>query len=268
MNIKHIIALALILFCSLSAAEPHPMPGFFPSAPDKDKPIADYTPADVLGCVGTRELPQGHVFVAQKYTAGLKANWPGAKEATQVDAMLQIVLDAPKHIDLRELESGFQNVRYIMRKVMDIGDSTKSEALVRVVTAQTDPLKKARAKTFAASMFEDLLGPRLLAFEKDRLDDATVIGDMVSEGPSERVHHIVTARASSRNIILRHLERTLGMTVDDASFRIEDEAAGCAAFKIWLTEHWTEISTKCIEKAAAPNRELPTIYSAQWDARP
>lgn len=245
------------------------MPAYLPSAPDKDKPIADYTPADVMGCIGTRELPPGHKFLEGKlYEAGLKASWPGAKDATKIDAMLQIVLNAPTEIELRELESGLKNIRYIMREVMDITASEKAEALVRVITAQTVPLKKARAKTFAASMFEELLDPRLLAFEKDRLDDATVIGNMIGEGPSERVHHKVTARASGRDLILLHLERTLGMTVDEAPFRINDEAAGCAALKTWLTEHWAEISTKCTEKAAAPNRELPTIFSAQWDPRP
>lgn len=271
-TIMNIIRLTIITLASswiLNAAEPRPMPGYFPSAPDKDKPITEYTHSDVLGCIGTRELRAGHKFAEGKlYEAGLKANWPGAKDATKIDAMLQLVLDTPVDIEFGELNGGFTNVRYAIREVMDVTATAKVDALVRIVAAQTDPIKTARAKTFAAGLFEEFLDPRLLAYEKERLDDATVVGDRVREGDSGNIHDIVTARRVSRNIILLHLERTLGMTIDKAPFRIEDEAAGCAALKAWLTTHWTEISTKCAEKAAVPNRQLPTVYSTQWDARP
>ena len=269
MKTIHLALATLASSCILNAAELRPMPAYYPSAPDKDKAIADYTPSDVLGCIGTIQLPEGHKFLEGKqYEAGLKANWAGAKDATKIDAMLQLVLDAPSTIEWGELNGGFTNVCYAMREVMDVTAVVKADALVRVVVAQTDPLKTVRAKTFAAGLFEEFLDPRLLAYEKERLDDATVVGDMVREGDSGNIHDIVTARRDSRDIILLYLERTLGMTVDETPFRIEDEAAGCAALKAWLTAHWTEISTKCAEKAAVPNRQLPTVFSAQWDARP
>jgi hypothetical protein len=159
-------------------------------------------------------------------------------------------------------------VRYTMRKVKDVSTSAKADALVRVVEAQTDALKLARAKSFAAGMFEEPLDPRLLGFEKKRLDDATVVGDMVREGVSGILHHEVTVRADSRDIILLHLEQTLGMTIDETPFRVEDEAAGCAALKAWLTANWAQISAKCAEKMTVPNRQLPIVFSAKWDTRP
>lgn len=269
MNTIRLVIATLASSSILNAAEPRPMPAYYPSAPDNDKAIAEYTPADVLGCIGTRELPQGHKFVEGKlYSAGLKANWAGAKDATNIDAMLQLVLDAPANTEWGELNGGFTNVRCAMRRVMDVTPQAKADALVRVVAAQTDPLKTAKAKTFAAGLFEEFLDPRLLAYEKERLDDATVVGDRVREGDSGNIHDIVTARRVSRDIILLHLERTLEMTVDEAPFRLEDEAASCAALKTWLTENWTEVSTKCAEKGAVPDRKLPTIFSAQWDPRP
>ena len=263
------IIISLTAVGYLNAAEPRPLPAYLPAAPSKDKSIADYTPAEVMGCISTGHLPPGHKFYEGKlYAAGLKAKWPGAKDATKIDPMIQFALDAPVNTDEGELQTVFDNLRYTIRKVMDVSETAKADALVRVVAAQTDALKLARAKSFAAGMFEELLDPRLLEFEREGLDDATVVGDMVREGVSGILHHIVTARAVSRNNILLHLERTLGMTIDESPFRIEDEAAGCAALKTWLTANWAQITAKCAEKLADPNRKLKNLTKSTWDARP
>jgi hypothetical protein len=71
----------------------------------------------------------------------------------------------------------------------------------------------------------------------------------------------------ARNNILSHLEETLGMSVDEAPFRVTDEAAACTALKTWLAAHQAEIAAQCAAKKADPNRVIPTPFMHTWDAR-
>lgn len=261
-----------ILFLSILviyAVEPQPMPVYYPSAPHKDKPIVEYTTSDVLGCLGTIKLPDGHKFLEdKKFEAGLKINWPGAKNSASIDAMLQLVLDSPANTALGDLHGGLANVRIAVREIMDVNAEAKAEAVLRVVAAQTDPLKSARAKKFAADLFEDLLDPRLLTYHKERLDDITVVGDMTREAESGgNIHDIVTVRQVSLSTILLLIERTLGMPLDRQAFQTQDEAQNCAALKSWLTANWNQITAKCAEKAADANRKISILHPRQWDAR-
>lgn len=261
------IALAADL---ITPGEPHYLPAFIPSAPPKEKQLSDYTPSDVLGCIATFKLPKGHKYdEGRRYTKGIKADWTGAKDPTSIDAMILIALGAPLGKDGdSDLDALFDNLAYTMEEVMDVTDTAKADAIVRVVSAQTDATKVSRAKWFGTRMFARLLDPRLLAFETARLDDATVIRDMVSERSDNTLRHrTVTARAVARNNILSHLEETLGMSVDEAPFRVTDEAAACTALKTWLAAHQTEIAAQCAAKMADPNRVIPTPFVHTWDAR-
>lgn len=254
----------------ITPGEPRPLPEFVPSAPHADKALVDYTPSDVIGCISTARLPAGHKYDdGTQDEEGLKAGWPGAKVATSIDTLINIALGAPSGDEgMRHLESVFDNIAYILEKAMDVTDTAKADAIVRVVNAQTDATKVSRAKWFGFRMFPRLLDPRLLAYETARLDDATVIGDMVSERSDNTLRHrTVTARGVARNNILSHLEETLGMSVDEAPFRVADEAAACAALKTWLAAHQTEIAAQCAAKMADPNRVIPTPFVHTWDAR-
>ena len=106
-------------------------PAFLPSTPASDKAISAYTEADVLGIILTKpnQLPANHPFlVDKKYTAGIKVNWPGAKVANTIDTLVQIALDAPMATKSRELQDGWDNIRFILREVIDVSDSVKVDA--------------------------------------------------------------------------------------------------------------------------------------------
>lgn len=248
-----------------AVAPPDPRPAFLPSTPPGTKAVATYSAADVLGTVVTdsSQIPAGHAYREGKFDSGVKTKWPGAKIGTEIDVIVQIILDAPPATAERDLDSAWGNMRYILRVVFDVTAQAKADALVRIVGAQTDPLKKSRAATFAASLFEELLDPRLLAMEKDRLDDATVVDVLREEiGPVIKF----TARGKARYRILDAIKE-IGIVVDAAPFETADEAASCAALKDWLTAHSTLITTKCNEAKAKPDRELPSVIVRPWDAR-
>lgn len=268
------VALACFPVCVL-ARDPFPRPAFFPSTPPTTKPIANYTAADVFGVTVTipEQLPAGHPYAAdKKYDARLKTGWPGAKNLESIDALVQIALDAPAITKIRgrgeakawrALNDAWCNISYILREVMDVPESSKADALVRIVATQSDPMKKARAAEFASSMFPEFLDPRLLAYQKAQLDSPEVISFLrMEESPSIQY----TARATARRMILIEL-KNLGLSLDTSLFETSDESSGCAALKAWLTANWPQITTKCAEAKAKPDRKLPTVSVWSCDAR-
>ena len=270
---KNLIVYALVGSCTLTsivtrilANQPLPRPAFMPSTPPASKAITSYSAADLVGAVATREFPSDHPFSAVKSFKALKAEWPGAKNATQIDAMVQIVLEAPAATESREINTAFENVRYVIQEVMDVPDSDRSDAFVRLVNAQTDPLKKRRATGFAWSMFAELLDVRLLGFEKELLDDATEYTEQyrMAEGKPRRKSSI---RTDAKRSILFTLKDTLQMTIDETPFQTSEEASNCAALKAWLADNWALINSKCIELKARPERQKPTVGVQVWDAR-
>lgn len=258
----------LLGICHVNAAQVL-LPSYLPPAPVKEKAVSEYTAGDVVACVSTEDLPPDHNYCKDKlYLSGLKAKWPGAKDAANIDAMVQFLLDAPANTDENELNAVSDNLRYVFRNGMDVSSSAKADALVRIVAAQTEVPKVRRAKTFATSMFRELLDPRLLEYERERLDDATVVGDMVREGSVELIHDLVTVRRDSRDTILWWLKEYLKMMIDESGFRIKDEAAGCAVLKTWLVANWAQIVAKCEEQKTAANRKLDSVVVRTWNARP
>ena len=260
---KFIGIVALFLQTMLFAVQ---APDFIPSPPAPEKPLTDYTVLDVLGCNAFDDLPANHKF-HDGYNAGLKAHWPGAKVATNIDTLCQIMLDAPAADPVQKgmVESLESILRVVVREAMDVTDAAKTDALLRVVAAQTTPAKRARAVKFASSYFGELLDPRLLNLQKERLDDESVAFRIVAE---ENPEIQITVRAAARGEILHSLQNDLGIQLDIAAFEIEDEAAACAALKAWLNENAALVEGKCADAKAKPDRKLPEVLPHRaWDNR-
>jgi hypothetical protein len=147
---------------------------------------------------------------------------------------------------------------------MDVSDNEKVDALLRIVNAQTDPKKKKWAVDFASAFFIDVLDPRLLNLEKERLDDISIARRMVAEGIPDIE---ITARSEAKSRILRWLQDDLKITLDEPPFDVPDEAEACAAVKAWLDANAAMIATKCAEVKAKPDRKIPTYSKRTWDAR-
>jgi hypothetical protein len=262
----HVSCLLALLAPHAMADRPRPRPAFMPSTPSAAKTVATYSPSELVGAVVTLELPNGHPFGSVLNLETLKSTWPGAKDATKIDTMLQIVLDAPANSTAKEVSDSFANIRFVIQEVMDVSDQTKADAFIRIVAAQTDPLKIKRAKGFARQMFEELLDVRLLAYDKEALDDATEYTEQykISENRPRRT---LVVRQEAKRSILWTLNHTLKMGVDETPFTTADEAANCAALKTWLTANWTQVANKCAEAKAAPEPRKPRVSVQAWDAR-
>ena len=275
-TMKYIHYLLYTCFCIpvfLQAQQPNPRPASMPSTPPATKTISNYTPADVLGLTMTdiTQLPVGHPYlVEKKYSKVIKSDWPGAKTSTSIDAIAQIILDSPlivlvKHRDENwdKLEDAFDNLSFIVSKVIDVSETDKIDALLRIVAAQTDPLKKARAREFAGSKFPEFLDARLLACQKDRLNDSLLFSSWREENsPAIKT----TVRSEARRLILFEL-KTLGFTLDISPFWTADEAASCAALKQWLTDNWAEVITKSAAAKVNPDRKVQTPSGRVYDLR-
>ncbi|MEI7911633.1 MAG: hypothetical protein WCK77_18525 [Verrucomicrobiota bacterium] len=152
-----LIAASFLGLSSLLAAALPQLPAFIPAAPDKTKALASYTAADVFSCVATAELPKGHP-VEEILTVGplrFKAGWPGARDGTQIDAMLNLVLDATTPATKDDARKALQDVRFILYSVMDLADTAEADAIVRVAQQQTDPLKKRLMADLASELYRD-----------------------------------------------------------------------------------------------------------------
>lgn len=256
----------LVAMVSSVLADSNPLPAFIPSPPAPEKAIVDYTVGDVFACISVSELPAHHNYYADKrYSAGLKSDWPGAKIATNIDALCQILLEAPDDTPERVIEDVTNNLRLVIRNVMDVSDIEKADALLRIVAAQSNPKKKKWAVAFASEFFTDVMDPRLLNLQKERLDDSSVAMLMVREGvPSDEI----SARWFARQQILKWLKEDLAITIDVAPFKVSNEADGCAALKAWLDMNAAMVEAKCAEAKAKPDRKLPHDFKRAWDARP
>ena len=257
---------SMTLLCIADQA--YPRPAFMPSTPPATKEIADYTTANMLGAVITSSdyIPLNHKYRLSHFKKGIKASWPGAKDATKIDEMLQLVLDAPVTANIRELDISFDNIMYVIQQVMAVSDAEKADAFVRIVAAQTEPLKIKRAKKFAGRMFYWLYDARLLTYEKEDLDDATEYTEehTMAEGAPRRKSSI---RADARMSLLSTLRETLKINIDQTPFTTPDEAANCAALKAWLMANWTQVVNKCAEVKADPETIFSETSLSPWDAR-
>lgn len=78
--------LILSLLCITQALVAAPI-DYLPPTPPPEKKIADYTAQDIVGCVfgRNRAQPKEHPLRVKDPWAKLKAEWPGAKVATNID---------------------------------------------------------------------------------------------------------------------------------------------------------------------------------------
>jgi hypothetical protein len=222
----------------------------------------------MLGAVITssEDIPPDHKYKLGDYVKGIKLLWPGVKDATKIDEMVKIVLDAPATTKIHELDIVFENIMYIVLDVMTVSDTERADAFVRIVAAQTEPLKIKRAKKYASRMFYWLYDARLLVYEKEDLDDATEYTEehTMAEGTPRRKSSI---RADARMSLLSTLRETLKINIDQTPFTTSDEAANCAALKAWLTANWTQVVNKCAEVKADPETIFSETSFSPWDAR-
>ncbi len=262
-TIAHIYQLSLSLMISSTLGHAAATrPAFLPSTPPASKAIAEYTIADVVGILSTvsDQLPTNHPYLVEKpYKSWDRKQWPGAKDPTKIDELIQGILDAASvHLpytnsrdDWSDMSYTWSNVSIIINEVMDLEDSVKVDALLRILAAQTDVTKRTRMRAFAAARFRWYLDPRLLELYKGMLDDSTAYTekDEMAEGVPRRSS---TIRRDARDELLLALNNDLDMNVDEAPFEIADEAAGCAALKTWLTGNWAQLTAKCAEIKANP----------------
>lgn len=257
---------------SFFSANAESRPDFIPPTPPVSKLIANYTVADVMGIISTDvdQIPANHPFIIDKeYSKSIKKNWAGAKISTNIDVMMQIVLDAPEVAELesplkRQINGAWANVAYFIYNIMDIPDSDKVDAILRTVNGQTDSSKKFYAINFARMQFANFLDPRLLALELPNLDDAT-IHTHIYRAAETRPPESYSARSLSKRIILGELSDV--MEIDRTPFEVADEAAACAALKAWWTANLPLITTKCAEKKASPNWVRRSFFGKPWDVK-
>lgn len=246
----------------ISSAFGQERPAFFPSTPPASKAIAEYTLADIVGIRSTSsdQLPANHPYLVEKpYKGWSIKQWPGAKDSTKIDGLVQGILDsASVHLpytnptdDWSDMSSTWKNVSAVINEVMDLENSVKVDALLRILAAQNDVTKRTRMRAFAATRFDWYLDSRLLGLYKEMLDDPTTYTEKneMAEGVPRRSSSI---RRDARAKILWALNKTLHMNVSELPFNIADEAAGCAALKTWLTDNWAQVSAKCAEIKADP----------------
>ena len=244
----------------------YPRPSFVPSTPHSDKNVNTYSAAELYGAIVTSDLPNNHKFNDVVKLESLKSCWPEAKEPTKIDEMVQIILDAPATTKSHELDIAFENIIFVMQKVMAVSDTEKADAFVRIVAAQTEPLKIKRARKYASRMFYWLYDARLLNYRKEDLDDATEYTEehTMAEGTPRRKSSI---RADARMSLLSTLRETLKINIDQTPFTTPDEAGNCAALKAWLTANWTQVVNKCAEVKADPETIFSETSFSPWDAR-
>jgi hypothetical protein len=247
-----------------------------PPIPPPEKKIADYTVQDIVGCVFGDNMaqPKEHPLRVKDPGAKLKAEWPGAKVATNVDLILPYILLAETPVDDGNIGDG---IYWILFEVMDVSNSEKAAAFARVYAAQTEAVNRRKVAFLGRLLFPWLADERVLAPFKDMLDDATIYE---TRKVGERLPAMVTTvREEAFHVIIRCIYNDdllrvgfpEGQYLMDAAeldaLRISDdklnEAAQCGLLKTWLNAHWQEVVAKCAEARAEPKR----IFSSPYPGR-
>ena len=257
---------------ALTSAKAEQRPDFIPPTPPVSKPITNYTVADVMGIIATepRQLPADHPYIVNKeYSKAIKKNWPGAKVSTNIDAMMQIVLNAPPLLDIesplkRQISGAWGNVEIFIYNIMDIPDNEKVDAILRTVNAQTDAYLKKRAINFAVSQFGNFFDPRLIALSLPDLDNATVY-----TSPYRIIETRPPETYEIRRVVKENIVSALSdvFDFDETPFEVADEAAACAALKAWWEHNLQLITQKCAEKKADPKWTRQSFFGKPWDLK-
>jgi len=245
-----------------------------PPVPPPEKQVKDYTAENIVGCLFgvNKEQPQEHPLRVKDAVAKLKAEWPGAKVASNVDTIIGYILLADSPARDQGVGDG---VYWIIKNVMDVPNSDKAAAYARIYAAQTTPENKRKVAFLARFLFPYLVDERVLAPLIDMLDDDSVYQVRIwGEERKEKVY--TTVRSIANGEICRFLRDhdllSVGLPenqyfLSDADLQhtelgsgrrtLEDDAkesAGCGFLKTWLTNHWQQVVAKCVEARAKPNR--------------
>ena len=260
------LMLAVVLLGGTVCASPYDA---MPPIPPPEKKIADYTAQDIVGCAfGQNEAqPKEHPLRVKDPVAKLKAEWPGAKVAANIDLILPYILLAEKPADDENIGD---RIYWILDEVMDVPNSEKAAAFARVYAAQTEQVKKRKVAFLGKLLFPYLADERVLAPFKDMLDDATVY-EIRKYGEQPVMTYYTTVRNVAFHEICGYLhdEDLLRVGFPEGQYLMDaavldglginanntNEAEQCAFLKAWLTAHWTEVVAKCAEARAKPDRE-------------
>jgi hypothetical protein len=262
--IRQIILAAALLACP-AEADPYAQ---MPQVPPPEKKVADYTAQDIVGCAfgQNMEQPKEHPLRVKDPTSKLKAEWPGAKVAANLDIILGYILLAETHKDDDIIGNG---IYWILFCIMDVPKTEIGAAFARVYAAQPDQAKKRKVAYLGRLLFPWLADERILAPLRDMLDDQTLyrIRKFGDAGIKEYItvrnvaYHAVSGAIYDHDLLSVGLPE--GQYLMDATqldtLEISDdksnEAASCAALKTWVNAHWAEITAKCAEARALPDDE-------------
>lgn len=248
------------------------LPDYLPTAPDADKAVANYTVADVMGVVCTRQtkLPAGHPFSGNKAKKDLRTEWPGSTVANNIDQFLGYLLLTPNPKEEKAVRT---NIYWILHEVMNVTDAEKSAAIIRVHNAQTDIAKKRKIAWFAAESFCSLMNADLLILVRNLLDDGSVLRSSKPEGLEPRV---TTMRGEVRRKCLQfilhknYLHMEPDLRPDDYPHinrggRTEQEY--CSAMKEWMIGNWALITAKVAQAKANPDRPRGNAWLKVFNPR-
>jgi len=240
------------------------LPGYLPSAPAADKELVDYTTADVMGAVCTKwtKMPDGHPLAIENRAEKLRAEWPGAKDASNIAAFLDYLLLAPDRVDEQILAG---NIFGILHDVMDAPTDQMAAIILSEYDSLNNETSRRRVALFGGMVFPYLLDVRLLALVRERLDDDTVVRTIRPEG-AEPV--VITVRSEAKKICEKYVLREgfleVPMSSDDY-VQIHEHGEGeeviCARFKDWLLTNWDLITIRVAEVAGGerPSYRKPTM---------
>lgn len=163
---------------------------------------------------------------------------------------------------------------YIIANVMDVSREEKADALLRVISNQTDPVKKSLARHYACDMFKVLLDPRLVqpmrdeftsqeTWEDPEIPEANP--DNFASGLDENAE-IVSAKSEAIGMIAAALG-FVDIDFDVETYFTSDVDLNCARMGQWLDANVELINQKCLEARNANKYKSWSEYCVEWVPR-
>lgn len=264
-TIRQIILAAALLACP-AEADPYAQ---MPQVPPPEKKVADYTVQDIVGCAfgQNMEQPKEHPLRVKDPTSKLKAEWPGAKVAANLDIILGYIVlaETPKDDDI--IGNG---IYWILYCIMDVPKTEIGAAFARVYAAQPDQAKKRKVAFLGRLLFPWLADEQILAPMRDMLDDQTLYRTRKLGESGRKIYFTVRYEAFYEicGYLYDHDLLSVGLPEGqylmnasqldalDISGDRSNEAASCAALKTWVNAHWADITAKCAEARTKSGRQF------------